>query len=87
MLHSAVIQSTPMSVVQGRTWHRENIEEMARDVIDCLGGVKFGDEYLAVFRGLKQEQWVFNDYSTLREFLSLSEANKELFDLRYLVEQ
>ena len=71
--------------VQGSEQHRENMENMAVAVSDCLKEVKFGGRYIDVFRGLKEDEWIFNDENELKEFLSLSEFNKEVSDMSYKV--
>jgi hypothetical protein len=73
----------PDETCPGKKEHRENIEDMACSVIECLKSVKFGGKYADIYRGLKEEQWVFNDESSMREFLTLSESNKEMSDLSY----
>ena len=67
----------------GKEGHRENMEEMAKAVIECIKGATFGGQYLTVLRGLPEDQWVFNDEDNLRKFLDLSESNKKLSDFTY----
>ena len=45
----------------GKEEHRENMEEMAKAVIQCIKCATFGGQYLTVLRGFQEGQWVFND--------------------------
>ena len=67
----------------GREEHRENMEEMAKAVIQCLKSATFGGQYLTVLRGLQDDQWIFNDEDNIRKFLDLSESNKKLSEFTY----
>ena len=66
----------------GRPEHIENMEKMAGDVIDCLKWAKFGGNFIEVYRGLKEDDWIFNDEADVK-FLSLSEFGKEASGMSY----
>ena len=67
----------------GKEEHRENMEEMAKAVIECLKCVTFGGQYLTVLRGIPDDQWVFNKEDNVRTFLELSKCNKKLSEFTY----
>ena len=71
----------------GKPEHQENMEKMAEDVIDCLKSAKFGGQYIEVYRGLKEDNWIFNDEANLKKFLSLSEFSKEVSGMSYRARQ
>ena len=66
--------------------HKENMEHMANAVIDCLKGVQFGGQSLDVYRGPREDQWIFNDERELKDFLALTEYNKQISRLSYRVQ-
>ena len=39
----------------GKLEHKENMEQMATAIIDCLKGAKFGGRYIDVYTGLKEK--------------------------------
>jgi hypothetical protein len=59
------------------------MEEMVKDVSSCLQQAKFGRKNLQAYRGVKQSDYIFSDESKLKQFLSLSEEQKELCDWTY----
>ncbi|CAB4019713.1 Hypothetical predicted protein, partial [Paramuricea clavata] len=67
--------------------HKENMEHMANAVIDCLKGANFGGRCLDVYRGPREDQWVFNDEKKLKDFLSFTEYNKEVSGMSYEVQE
>ena len=67
----------------GRPEHIENMEKMAGNVIDCLKWAKFGGKFIEVYRGLKEDNWIFNDEADVKKFLSLSEFGKEASGMSY----
>lgn len=67
-------QATP-----GTLEHKQNMENMAEEVKKCIAQGSFGGYQLLAFRGVKCEDFVFNDQKELQQFLDLSEDNKELF--------
>ena len=71
------------NVVIGSREHRENIENMAEDVINCIKTAQFGKKPLLCSRGVKQSDFIFDDESTMHSFLSLSEQGKENFKVKY----
>ena len=48
---------------------------------------KFGGKYIQVYRGLKEEEWIFDDEANVKKFLSLTEFNKEVSGMSYAVKQ
>ena len=44
---------------------------------------KFGGRYIETHRGLKEEDWIFNDGANLQRFLSMSEFGKETCGMMY----
>ena len=69
----------------GSKEHRENMEMMANDVIECLKMAKFNKQSLIALRGNPSTR-VFNDEKRLKEFLELSEENKASCGWTYTVE-
>ena len=67
-------QATP-----GTLEHKQNMENMAEEVKKCITQGSFGGNQLLAFRGVKCEDFVFNDQKELQQFLDLSEDIKELF--------
>ncbi|XP_066920718.1 uncharacterized protein [Clytia hemisphaerica] len=67
--------------------HRENMEEMCKQVIDCIGQGGYSGHPLTCVRGVRDEEFVFNDEERLRQFLMLSEEGKELCDWTYKPEE
>jgi hypothetical protein len=61
----------------GSKEHAENMEEMALDVKDCISEARFAGRFLQCFRGISNNNGVFDDENKLKEFLSLSEERKE----------
>ncbi|VDI33128.1 Hypothetical predicted protein [Mytilus galloprovincialis] len=60
----------------GSSDHLENMEAMAKDVIGCLRSAKFGSNQFFCFRGI-QDQYIFYDETSLRNFFKLSEQGKD----------
>ena len=52
---------------------KENMEAMAQDVVECISHAKFGGAYILACRGVRREQYVFDDEQLLRTFLALTE--------------
>ena len=69
----------------GRPEHIGNMEKIAGDVIDCLKWAKFGGKFIEVYRGLKEDNWIFSDEADVKKFLSLSEFGKEASGVCYRV--
>ena len=67
----------------GTQEHKENMEEMAKAVSECIKCATFGGQYVTVLRGFQEDQWVVNDEDNLQKFLDLSESNKKLSELTY----
>lgn len=56
---------------------KENKTALAEDIEKCLSsGVFYHDKPLEAFKGLSNTEFVFDDESQLRQFLSLSDARK-----------
>lgn len=67
----------------GTPEHLENMEQMAAAVNTCLKGASFGGRYIDVYRGLKENQWIFHDDTQLKTFLSMAEFSKEVSGMSY----
>lgn len=46
------------------------METMAEAVIQCVKGASFGEQYLDVFHGPNENEWIF-DEKQLKMFLSM----------------
>ena len=62
----------------GSEKHIANMEEMVKDVSSCLQQASFGGRNLDVYRGIKECDCIFSDEKKLKEFLVLSEEQKEM---------
>lgn len=60
----------------GSKEHKENMENMAREVKECIEQAKFNQRYLEVHRGVCNNL-VFDDDHELKRFLDLSEEEKQ----------
>lgn len=63
-------------VTPGTPEHKENMENMVEEARKCIAQGSFGGNPLLAFRGVKCEDFVFDDQEELQRFLDLSE---ELF--------
>ena len=61
--------------VTGSKEHRENMEHMADEVSKCLQAATFGGKQLQCYRGIKCEDFLFDNEDSLTSFLSLSEQD------------
>lgn len=59
--------------------HNDNMEAMATEVVSCLSEASYGNHSLTSVRGVKDDEYVFNDEKFMRELLSLSEGKKETY--------
>ena len=66
-------------VTPGTLEHRENMENMAEEVRKCVSEGSFGTAPLLAFRGIKCDEFVFDDQEELQTFLDLNEDGKEEF--------
>ena len=73
------------NVKTGSTEHRENMECMAEEVEKCIRTAQFGKKPLLCYRGVRSEDFLFNDEERLHSFLSLSEQRKEDSNGKYKV--
>ena len=64
--------------------HRENMEDMAEEIQGCICSGSFGKEQLLCYRGIKMEDYLFNDD---RNILSLSDDAKQEYTPSYKVQQ
>ena len=71
--------------VIGTTEHRENMECMAAEINKCLQTASFAKKPLLSGRGIKRDDYFFDDEDTLSTFLSLSEEKKREFHTSYKV--
>ena len=69
--------------IAGSAEHKENIEYMAESICKCILSGSFGGNQLMCYRGVKPEDYVFQDYQQLCDFLALSEENKSNCNLKY----
>ena len=59
-----------------KEYHQENIEEMAKEVIDCISTANFGGMSIAAEIGIADEDLLFEDEAVKKNFLSLPEVRK-----------
>lgn len=73
--------------VIGSKEHRENMECMAAEINECLqtACATFAKKRLISGRGIKREDYLFDDEETLSTFLSLTEEKKRDFHTSYKV--
>lgn len=64
--------------------HKANMEAMATEVVNCISQGKYSDHPISTFRGIKDEEYVFDDEEKLRQFLLLSEEGKAECDWSYM---
>ena len=67
----------------GSEKHIANMEEMVKDVSSCLQQASFGGRNLDVYRGIKECDCIFSDEKKTKEFLVLSEEQKEMCNWAY----
>ena len=60
----------------GSNEHRENMEEMAKNVQNCLSQARFGGHFIKAVRGVIENEQIFNDERELKQFLALNEERK-----------
>ena len=66
------------SAVPGTSEHKDNMEAMASEVKKCLNGCTFSGNNLQCFRGIRPDEFIFNDEKQLKTFLDLTEERKLL---------
>ncbi|CAB3983432.1 zinc finger MYM-type 1-like [Paramuricea clavata] len=71
------------SIHPGSEKHIANMEEMVKDVSSCLQQAKFGGKSLEACRGIKDSDYIFSDENKQKQFLLLSEVQKEVCDWTY----
>ncbi len=77
--HGPYSSNTPNPKARiGSVQHKENMEHMAAEVQHTLRGATFGKKYLQSYRGIKLEDYVFNDEPDLKAYLDLTEDKKAL---------
>ena len=58
--------------------HKENMERMAQDIVECIGKGVFNKEQIRCFRGIgSEENYIFGDEEELKNFSLLSEERKQ----------
>ena len=57
--------------------HHKNREVMAKELADCLPQGTFGGKPLSSLGGVKDDEYIFDDESNMREFLALSEGIRD----------
>ena len=75
------------NIQPGSKHHMENMERMADDVMICLSQGRFNGKQLEVFRGVKNEWFIFDDEKELKSFLSRTEEAKEHCDWTYSIQK
>jgi hypothetical protein len=73
------------SAVPGSQEHIEIMEKMAKDVVTCISGAKFGGHFINCIRGVTKNAMIFDDEKRLKAFLLLSEERKWDCDWKYEV--
>ena len=63
--------------------HRINMEAMAEEVISCIQQGQFSGKKISCFRGVLDEQCIFDDEEKLKRFFLLSEEAKKECDWEY----
>ena len=61
------------------------MEHMAGEVSKCIGTATYGGKSSLCYRGIKSEDYLFDDEDCLSKFLSLSEQSKEACMYTYQV--
>lgn len=56
--------------------HYENMEAMAKEVVDCSPQGNFVGKLLSSLRGIKDE-YIFDDEASMKEFSALSEGIRD----------
>ena len=62
----------------GGKMHHENMEAMAKEVVHCLSQGNFGGKPLSSLRGVKDDEYIFDDEADMKEFLALSEGIRDV---------
>ena len=73
-------RATQFTLMKGRLEDQSKLKTwktMVGDAIDCLKWAKFGGKFIEVYRGLKEDDWIFNDEADVKKLLPLSEFGKE----------
>ena len=60
----------------GSNEHRQNMEHVASEAIQCINRASFGGKSLVCCRGIKDCEFLFDDEEALHTFMSLSEEKK-----------
>lgn len=63
----------------GSKEHLENMESVAEEVRKCIIQGSFGGKQLLCYRGIKQDEYIFDDEKEVQNFLSLNEEGKQKF--------
>ena len=81
----SIFDSKPIhkSFVVGDEKHKENMEAMAKEVVNCISQGSFSGHPLSCVRGIRDDEYIFDDEKELRQFLLLSEEGKESCDWSY----
>ena len=68
----------------GSKQHKENMESMAQEVIQCIGKGMYNKETIKCFRGIgSEEKFIFTDVEGLKSFGLLSDERKEEDESKY----
>ena len=72
----------------GSKEHKENLEAMASRIEGCISSGTSGSQQLLCYRGIKEEDYIFNDEKSMAAFLSLNEdAKHEYTQSSYAAQQ
>ena len=62
----------------GSKEHKENMEHMAKEVVNCIGTGIFNKDCIQCFRGIgSKENFIFHDEEELKVFMLLSDVRKK----------
>ena len=68
----------------GSQEHKENMEKMAEEVIQCIGKGVYNKETIKYLRGIgPEEKFIFKDEESLKSFSLLSNERKEEDETNY----
>lgn len=56
---------------------------MTNDLISCIGNGSYSEQPITTRRGIKDEEYIYDDEERLRSFLSLSEDAKQECEWTY----
>ena len=72
-------KSVHKHAITGTKEHKENMEDVAREMEKCIREGSFGGRSLMCFRDISPDQWVFSDEEELQAFLAMNEDSKQTY--------